>query len=211
LRRLAPDFVRNDPRIRAVAVGRGLIPPRSMHSAVESAALSRLAAGRHTAVEVGVYEGASAVTLCHALASCATLHLVDPFGHHPTALQPGQAAVEHATRRVVERAAAHRGTRLVWHVAFSADVARAWQEGFCDFIFVDGDHSEQGCRLDWDLWHPLVAPGGLLALHDARLGAADGRGLPGPTAVADAVLRPPPRGWSVHEEIDSLVVARRDA
>jgi predicted O-methyltransferase YrrM len=136
---------------------------------------------------------------------------VDPFGHHPTALRPGQAATERATRRVVERAAAKSGTALVWHIALSADVARGWQTGLCDFVFIDGDHSEEGCRLDWDLWHPLVAPGGLLVLHDARMGGPDGAGLPGPTAVADAVLRPPPAGWTIHEEIDSLVVARREA
>ncbi len=203
--------MRHDPRVRAFAVGRGIIPPRMMHTAAEAAALSRLAAGRRTAVEIGVYEGGSAVKLCEALGAGATLHLIDPFGHHPMALRPKQAGTERATRRVVERAAARSGTRLVWHVAFSADVARDWRDDLCDFVFVDGDHSEAGCRLDWDLWHPLVAPGGLLALHDARMGATDGDGLPGPTAVADAVLRPPPPGWVIHEEIESLVVARRDA
>jgi predicted O-methyltransferase YrrM len=203
--------MRHDPRLRAFAVGRGIIPPRTMHSPAEAAALSRLATSRRNVVEIGVYEGGSAVRLCDALSTGATLHLIDPFGHHPTALRPGQAATERAARRVVERAAARSGTRLVWHVAFSADVARAWKGGPCDFVFVDGDRSEAGCRLDWDLWHPRVAPGGLLALHDARMGAADGRGLAGPTAVADAVLRPPPRGWVIHEETDSLVVARRDA
>ena len=210
LRRLTPDRLRDDPRLRALAVGNGIIPPRTMHSDAEAAALERLAAGRRTVVEIGVYEGASAVRLCHALGAGATLHLIDPFGHHPTALRPGQAATERATRRVVERAARTTGTTLVWHIAFSADVARAWDGGPCDLVFVDGDHSEEGCREDWELWHPLVAPGGLLALHDAREGSADGRGLPGPTAVADSVLRPPPPGWSIHEETDSLVVARRD-
>ena len=210
VRRLAPSRLRDDPRLRAFAVGRGLIPPRTMHSEAEAAALSRLAAGRSTVVEIGVYEGASAIGLCRTLGSGATLHLIDPFGHHPTALRPGQAATERATRRAVERVAARTGTRLVWHVAFSADVARAWEGGGCDLVFVDGDHSEAGCRLDWDLWHPLVAPGGLIAFHDARSGTADGHGLPGPTAVVESVLRPPPAGWSVREEIDSLVVAERE-
>jgi len=209
LRRLTPDRLRDDPRLRAVAVGAGVIPPRTMHSDAEATALERLAGGRRMVVEIGVYEGSSAVRLCRALGAGATLHLIDPFGHHPSALRPGQAATERATRRVVERAAARSGTRLVWHVAFSADVARGWDGTPCDLVFVDGDHSEQGCRSDWDGWHPFVAPGGLLALHDARMGSADGRGLPGPTAVADAVLRPPPPGWVIHEEVDSLVVARR--
>jgi hypothetical protein len=149
------------------------------------------------------------VILCRALGPAGTLHLIDPFGHHPDALRPGHGATERATRRVVERAAARSGTSVVWHVAFSADVARGWTGGACDVVFVDGDHSEAGVRLDWDLWHPLVAAGGLLVFHDARQDAVDGAGLPGPTAVADAVLRPPPPGWRIQEEVDSLVVAGR--
>ena len=43
LRRLTPDRVRDDPRLRAVALGAGLIPPRTMHSDGEAATLARLA------------------------------------------------------------------------------------------------------------------------------------------------------------------------
>ncbi len=35
-----------------------------------------------------------------------------------------------------------------------------------DFLFLDGDHSDEGVRRDFDLYHRLVRPGGLLALHD---------------------------------------------
>lgn len=35
-----------------------------------------------------------------------------------------------------------------------------------DFLFVDGDHTYDGIRTDWELWAPLVRPGGVVALHD---------------------------------------------
>jgi predicted O-methyltransferase YrrM len=35
-----------------------------------------------------------------------------------------------------------------------------------DFLFLDGDHTEAGVRRDLELYAPLVAPGGLIALHD---------------------------------------------
>lgn len=36
-----------------------------------------------------------------------------------------------------------------------------------DFIFIDGDHSFAGLEGDWNGWSPLVAPGGIVALHDS--------------------------------------------
>ncbi|HEX9339693.1 MAG TPA: class I SAM-dependent methyltransferase [Thermoplasmata archaeon] len=35
-----------------------------------------------------------------------------------------------------------------------------------DFLFIDGDHSYNGVRLDFELYSPLVRTGGLIALHD---------------------------------------------
>jgi cephalosporin hydroxylase len=35
-----------------------------------------------------------------------------------------------------------------------------------DFLFVDGDHTYEGVRADFELWTPLVRQGGLVALHD---------------------------------------------
>jgi predicted O-methyltransferase YrrM len=35
-----------------------------------------------------------------------------------------------------------------------------------DFLFIDGDHSYEGVKRDFELYHPLVSPSGLIALHD---------------------------------------------
>jgi predicted O-methyltransferase YrrM len=35
-----------------------------------------------------------------------------------------------------------------------------------EFLFIDGDHSHDGVRQDFDMYSPLVAPGGLIAFHD---------------------------------------------
>jgi predicted O-methyltransferase YrrM len=208
VRSLVPDRVRDAPRLRALAVGAGVIPPRTMHSAAEAALLERLAAGRRRVVEIGVYEGSSAVVLCRALDPAAELHLIDPFGHHPDALRPGWGATEAATRRVVARAARDGGPKVVWHVAFSADVARGWAAGPADLVFIDGDHSEAGVRTDWEQWSPLVAPGGVVLFHDARHGRPGGVGLEGPTAVVDGAVRGA-AGWEVVEEVDAAVAVQR--
>lgn len=35
-----------------------------------------------------------------------------------------------------------------------------------DFLLIDGDHTYEGAKRDWELYEPFVAPGGLIALHD---------------------------------------------
>ena len=211
LRRAVPPRVRDDVRLRALAVGSGLIPPRTMHSPQERALLQRLAAGALRVVEIGVYEGSSAVALCAALGPEAELHLIDPFGHHPTALPSGWGATERASRRVVARAARHGGPRVIWHVERSEDTARSWTAPV-DLVFVDGDHAEDATRLDWELWHAHVAPGGHVLFHDAREGRPDGRGLTGPTRVVDELFRGAQAlgGWSIAAEVDRTVAVRKN-
>lgn len=35
-----------------------------------------------------------------------------------------------------------------------------------DMVFIDGDHTYQGCRGDIEAWTPRIKPGGVLAIHD---------------------------------------------
>lgn len=43
-----------------------------------------------------------------------------------------------------------------------------------DFIFHDGDHTYEGAKRDYELYYPLLRPGGLFAIHDI---IADGERL----------------------------------
>jgi hypothetical protein len=212
LRSLTPATVRDDVRLRALAVGLGLIPPRTMHSSEDARILLDAARGARSVVEIGVYEGASALALVDTLGGGAELHLIDPYGSHPDALPGGWGASEWATRRTVARAIRRGGSDapiVRWHVALSHDVAAAW-DAPVDMVFIDGDHSEQGCELDWTAWKRFVPPGGRVVFHDAREGEPGGRGLPGPTAVVTRHFRGAGTpGWEILAEADRTVVVRR--
>jgi len=213
LRSIAPTRLRDDVRLRAAALGLGLIPPRTMHSDADRRVLLAAAAGARRVVEIGVYEGASALALLAGLGPEAELHLIDPFGTHADALPAGWAASEWATRRTLERAGRRLGSsapRLIWHVALSHEVAEGWR-GEVDVVFIDGDHSREGCERDWRCWSPFVSLGGRVVFHDARADSAGGRGLPGPTAVVTELFRSGGglEGWRIAAEEDRTVAVVR--
>ncbi len=35
-----------------------------------------------------------------------------------------------------------------------------------DFVYIDGDHTYGGCKLDLEIWYPRVKKGGILSGHD---------------------------------------------
>jgi predicted O-methyltransferase YrrM len=161
-------------------------------------------------VELGVYEGSSAVVLCRTLGPRSELHLVDPFvDESGWALPAGARATPLATRLAVRRAARRDGPAIHWHIARSQDVGRTWTSGEVDLVFVDGDHSPEGCREDFEVWSSHVTADGAIAFHDARDGLAGGHGSVGPTSVVNELFRNGTSEWTIVAEVDSLVVVRR--
>jgi predicted O-methyltransferase YrrM len=73
-----------------------------------------------------------------------------------------------------------------------------------DFLFIDGDHSIEGCRYDFEMFAPQVRCDGLLAFHDYHPDRPD----LGPTWVVDNLVTCS-HGWRFFERCDSLIVFRR--
>jgi MMP 1-O-methyltransferase len=187
-----------------------------MHTAREADLLASLARGRRSAVEIGVYEGSSALVLVRSLPPDAVLHLIDPFADSH-GLAAGWRGTAWATRRVVDRAVRERGGPTVrWHVERSQHAGRRWTDPL-DFVFIDGDHAAEACREDWALFSPQVVPGGVVVLHDARMDKPGGEGLPGnggvpgPTELVDELFRGDDAvaGWRIREELDCMVAVER--
>lgn len=62
----------------------------------------------------------------------------------------------------------------------SKEVGAIWKWGEIDLLFIDGDHSYEGCRGDLAAWLPHLKPGGWLLVHDY-----DGKFWPDVTRVMD--------------------------
>jgi len=86
--------------------------------------------------------------------------------------------------------------------------------GGVDFLFVDGDHTYNGVRLDYEMYAPLVRPGGLIAFHDIVDGPPEAvGGVPrfwdqlrsGRSHVEEIVADRKQGGWGI-----GLIVAHDD-
>ena len=55
--------------------------------------------------------------------------------------------------------------------ATAAEVREALDGNLPDLLFIDGSHDLTSVTWDWDIYHPMVRVGGLVALHDVEVHA----------------------------------------
>jgi len=164
-----------DPVLRKLAEeARGFMPPD------EGLALHDAAAGVAVAgplLEVGSYCGKSSIYLGAAARGLG--RLLFALDHHrgseenqpgwewhePDLVDPAVGKMDTLPwfRRTIHDAGLE--STVVAVVGESPAVARAWATPLA-FLFIDGGHGVEPARLDYELWTPHVAPGGLLAIHD---------------------------------------------
>lgn len=181
----------------------GLAPAEIWTTGAERACLSRHAAGRQRLVEIGVWHGGTTRYLRAAMRPDATLYAVDPY-------PPGRVGV--SLPRLVARREVRKETNgtVVWLRMAGAAAARTATirnlPGL-DFVFVDNAQTDEHLRVEWEAWAPLIAPGGVIALHDTRPGPP---GMPEQSSeiYAREVVLHDPRFTTV-DAVDTLTVLQR--
>lgn len=98
-----------DIRKRHIGAALGLRPARGQHSAAESEALVRHAAGRRSVVEIGVAEGVSAAAIRSVMDQTGTLRLIDPYRGHFGIISPAYLVA----RRTVSRVSGPKDVRWI--------------------------------------------------------------------------------------------------
>lgn len=58
------------------------------------------------------------------------------------------------------------GCRFKLHYGFSIDAIGDFQPDTMDSVFIDGDHTYEGCLSDIKLWGPIVKNGGIIVFDD---------------------------------------------
>ncbi len=134
-----------------------------------------------TVLEIGVYYGGTLREWLTYAAPVATVVAVDPAHKNPE-LYEGWLR-DTTTLVVIDARAEDSHEEIEAH-------------GPYDWVFIDGDHSEEAVLHDVSLCLPLVAPGGLMLIHDIAYGEID---TP-PRLEFDALTRDGHETWEIIEE-----------
>lgn len=182
----------------------GLAGAETQTTGLERACLARHARGARRVVEVGVWHGVTTARLRSTMAPDGVLWAVDPFERG----RLGFSAQRLIARREVgkQRNGTVRWMRMTGVAAAAA--YRAAGEPAADLIFIDADHCYDAVVADWRAWSDLVAPGGIVCLHDSRSSATRNIDDAGSVAATRDVVLTDPR-FELADTIDSLTAVRR--
>lgn len=121
-------------------------------------------------LEIGSFKGKSTIVLAKAatLAGERRIVAVDPLTS-PSETDPdlrGAASGWDDFKANLERAGVTDAVEF--HQEFSSGLAAKWPAGRkLRLLWIDGDHTYRGAKTDFDLYRPHLAPGAVIAFHDA--------------------------------------------
>jgi predicted O-methyltransferase YrrM len=116
-------------------------------------------------LEIGTAGGGSLFLWSRVAADDALVMSIDlPWGRWGSGYPLTRVPLYRAFARAKQRIVLVRGDS---HAQTSFDrVARALDGRPLEFLFIDGDHTYEGVRLDYEMYSKLVRPGGVIAFHD---------------------------------------------
>jgi MMP 1-O-methyltransferase len=119
-----------------------------------------------TIVEIGSFKGKSTVFLAKGSLAGKKIKIV--------AIDPHISNLEHTDKKSsypifkANLKKAGVAQMVVPIVAKAEDAVKKWKKPI-SFLWIDGDHSYEGVKKDFDLWSPFVIEGGLIAFHDSTV------------------------------------------
>lgn len=152
--------------------------------------------GNGVFVELGTMHGGNTVTMAHGISS-GKLYTIDLFEDYHG------ATVSHA-RKVPDLLndyfkSLNINKDLSIHIIkgdTSTSIDKVSEP--VDFLFIDADHSYEGCKKDWEAWSPKVKIGGIVAFHDGN--------IQGPYMVMEEIDK---ACWKFERQIFSMRSFRR--
>ena len=119
-------------------------------------------------VEIGSFKGRSTVVLAKVAShyNCGPVVSIDPH-NSPILLDhradPNASSYEEFLNSL---RASGVSNHVESHVAYSAEMARTWTRPI-RLLWIDGDHTYEGAKADFDGFLPHLAGSGVVAIHDA--------------------------------------------
>jgi predicted O-methyltransferase YrrM len=198
-------MVTNSVLLHFVLWNLNLSSAETQTTSAERDALARHASGRERLAEVGVWHGVTTCRLRKAMSPKGLLFAIDPYPVGRLGFSAQQVIAHREVRQI-------SNGRIEWLRETGVGAANRLRETGqnIEFVFIDGDHSYDGLKGDWENWKSLVLPGGVIALHDSRSTPIRNIDDAGSVKYTESVILKDPT-FSVVEAVDSLTVLRRAA
>ncbi len=119
-------------------------------------------------LEIGVANGANSERMVKCLKPLEIV-LIDPWESTGLRAQDrGDSQETHtaAYKEAKRRLENHSLVKTELIQAFAEEVVDNYEDESFDFIYIDGDHSYEGCKKDLDMWYPKLRKGGFFGGHD---------------------------------------------
>ena len=176
--------------------------PHTQTSFAEQELIKKYSSGRKKAVEIGVFEGYNTALIAESLIEEGVLYAIDPFFKG----RLGFSYNKLISHKYLKNLGLYN--KIVWIEDFS-NLAIDKIPDDIDFIFVDGDHSFDGVKKDFELYSQRLSINGLIAFHDARIFE---KGWTkenwGPVKLVNEIIIPSKK-WSIIAQVDSLIIVKR--
>jgi len=196
--------LRGRPLIHLILWQLGLAQSQTQTTAAERDCLARYATGKKMLAEIGVYHGVTTCRLKAAMDASGVLVAIDPYPKQRCGFSPQKIVARREVSRI-------KGGVVDWMRTTGASAAMQLKEGNSprfDFVFIDGDHSWEGLKGDWEGWSVLMAPGGIIALHDSRSSPLRQIDSDGSVMFTRQVIARDPNFETI-DTVDSVTVLRR--
>jgi hypothetical protein len=157
-------------------------------------------------LEIGSWKGKSTFCIAHGLSN-GTIECIDPFNADGESQSKSVYDNEKGEEDLLMQfknnlTIVNDKIQIIPHKGYSNEFVGKIPA--VDFLFIDGDHSIEGCTFDFDNFENIVKQGGYLAFHDYH----PKRKEVGPTHVIEQIVSKN-RNYTWKYRFDSLVVFKK--
>ena len=135
--------------------------------------MAKKVSGEHAIIEIGSWKGKS--TICLALGSKAgnkaKVYAIDPHSGPLHRAIYGEVGTFEDFKRNICSAGCEDIVAPI--VKTSEEAVEGWNKPV-EFLFIDGAHEYEFVKLDFELWHPHLIEGGVIAFHDTTGDQSEG-------------------------------------
>jgi predicted O-methyltransferase YrrM len=194
--------MKGNAALHALRVLMRMESPNTQTSSSEQEVLKKYVRNALTIAEIGVFEGVNTATFALNSLPEAKIFAIDPFFKGVLGFSYEKMIAQQYWKRMKVRNKIQMIEGLSWDTAHNIP-------DNLDMVFIDGDHSYEGVKKDFEIFSKKVKAKGYLALHDARVFENGWTTKEwGPVRLVDTIIRQLP-DWCIVNETDSLVVIQR--